>query len=54
MFSFFFEVGLRFNANAYIHRMDTAMMEGVAGSGDRHYVFQQDGAFAHDVNMTQA
>ena len=52
MSSFFFEVGLRFNANAYIHRMDTVMMEGVAG--DRHYVFQQDGALAHDVNMTQA
>ena len=31
MSSFFFEVGLRVNANANIHRMDTVMMEGVAG-----------------------
>ena len=31
MSSFFFEVGLRVNANAIIHRMDTVMMEGVAG-----------------------
>ena len=31
MSSFFFEVGLRGNANANIHRMDTVMMEGVAG-----------------------
>ena len=30
MSSFFFEVGLRVNANANIHRMDTMMMEGVA------------------------
>ena len=52
MSSFFFEVGLRVNANANIHRMDTVMMEGVAG--DRHYVFQQDGALAHDANKTQA
>ena len=52
MFSFFFEMGLRVNANANIHRMDTVMMEGVAG--DRHYVFQQDGALAHDANKTQA
>ena len=48
MSSFFFEVGLRINANANIHRMDTAMMEGIAG--DRHYVFQQDGALAHGAN----
>ena len=39
MSSFFFEVGLRVNANANIHRMDTVMMEGVAG--DRHYVFSR-------------
>ena len=52
MSSFFFEVGLRGNANANIYRMDTVMMEGVAG--DRHYVFQQDGALAHDANRTQA
>ena len=52
MSSFFFEVGLRVNVNAEIHRMDTVMMEGVAG--DRHYVFQQDGALAHDANKTQA
>ena len=52
MSSFFFEVGLRVNANANIHRMDTVMMEGVAG--DRHCVFQQDGALAHDANNTQA
>ena len=52
MSSFFFEVVLRVNANANIHRMDTVMMEGVAG--DRHYEFQQDGALAHDVNKTQA
>ena len=52
MSSFFFEVGLRVNANANIHRMDTVMMEGVAG--DRHYVFQQDGALAHDANKTHA
>ena len=51
MSSFFFEVGLRVNANANIHRMDTVMIEGVAG--DRHYVLQQDGAFAHDANKTQ-
>ena len=50
--SFFFEVVLRANANANIHRMDTVMMEGVAE--DRHYVFQQDGALAHDANKTQA
>ena len=31
MSSFFFEVGLRVNANANIHQMDTVMMEGVAG-----------------------
>ena len=31
MSSFFFEAGLRVNANANIHRMDTLMMEGVAG-----------------------
>ena len=31
MSSFFFEVGLRVNANANIHRMDTVMMERVAG-----------------------
>ena len=30
MSSFFFEVGLRVNANANIHRMDTMMMKGVA------------------------
>ena len=52
MSSFFFEVGLRVNANADIHRVDTVMMEGVAGH--RHYVFQQDGALAHDANKTQA
>ena len=52
MSSFFFEVGLRVNANKHIHRMDTVMMEGVAE--DRHYVFQQDGALAHDANKTQA
>ena len=53
MSSFFFEVGLRVNANpANIHQMDTVMMEGVAGN--RHYVFQQDGALAHDANKTQA
>ena len=52
MSSFFFEVGLRVNANANIHRMDTLMMEGDAG--DRHYVFQRDGALAHDDNKTQA
>ena len=52
MSSFFFEVGPRVNVNANIHRMDTVMMEGVAG--DRHYVFQQDGALAHDANKTQA
>ena len=52
MSSFFFEVSLRVNANADIHRMDTVMMEGVAG--DRHYVFQQDGALAHDANKTHA
>ena len=52
MSSFFFEEGLRVNANANIHRMDTVMMEGVAG--DRHYVFQQDGALPHDANKTQA
>ena len=52
MSSFFFEVGLRVNANANIHRMDTVMMEGDAG--DRHYVFQRDGALAHDDNKTQA
>ena len=52
MSSFLFEVGLRVNANANIHRMDTVMMEGVAG--DRHYVFQQDSALAHDANKTQA
>ena len=52
MSSFFFEVGLRVNANANIHRMDTVMMEGVVG--DRHYAFQQDGALAHDANKTQA
>ena len=52
MSSFFFEVGLRVNANANIHRMDTVMMETVAG--DRHYEFQQDGALAHDANKTQA
>ena len=51
MSSFFFEVGLRVNANANIHRMDTVMIEGVAG--DRHYVLQQDGALAHDANKTQ-
>ena len=50
--SFFFEVGLRVNANANIHRMYTMMMEGVAG--DHHYVFQHDGALAHDANKTQA
>ena len=37
MSSFFFEVGLSVNANANIHRMDTAMIEFAAG--DRHYVF---------------
>ena len=52
MSSFFFEVGLRVNANGHIHRMDTAMMEFAAG--DRHYVFQQDGALAHGANKTQA
>ena len=55
MSSFFFEVGLsrlRVNAIANIRRMDTVMMEGVAG--DRHYVFQQDGALAHDANKTHA
>ena len=52
MSSFFFEVDPRVNANANIHWMDTVMMEGVAG--DRHYVFQQDGALAHDANKTQA
>ena len=52
MSSFFFEVGLRVNAIANIHRMDTVMMEGVAG--DRYYVFQQDGALAHGANKTQA
>ena len=52
MSSFFFEVGLRVNADANIYRMDTVMMEGVAG--DRHYEFQQGGALAHDVNKTQA
>ena len=51
MSSFFFEVGLRVNANRDIHRMDTVMIEGVAG--DRHYVLQQDGALAHDANKTQ-
>ena len=51
MSSFFFEVGLRVNANANIHRMDTVMIEGVAG--DRHYVLQQDGALANDANKTQ-
>ena len=34
------------------NRMDTVMMEGVAG--DRQCVFQQDGALAHDANKTQA
>ena len=52
MSSFFFEMGLRVNAIANIHLVDTVMMEGVAG--DRHYVFQQDGALAHDGNKTQA
>ena len=52
MSSFFFEVGLRVNANANIHQMGTVMMEGVAGN--HHYVFQQDGALAHDANKTQA
>ena len=55
MSSFFFEVGLsrlRVNAIANIRRMDTVMMEGVAG--DHHYVFQQDGALAHDANKTHA
>ena len=51
MCSFFFEVGLRVNANANIHRMDAVMIEDVVG--DRHYVFQQDGALAHDANKTQ-
>ena len=51
MSSFFFEVGLRVNANANIHRMDAVMIEDVVG--DRHYVFQQDGALAHDANKTQ-
>lgn len=52
---FFFEEGLRVNADAYIHVMDTVVkpwMEGIAG--DRHYVFQQDGAPAHTANKTQA
>lgn len=38
-----------------IHVMDTVVkpwMEGIAG--DRHYVFQQDGAPAHNANKTQA
>ena len=52
MSSFLFEEGLGVNTNANIHRMDTVMMEGAAG--DRHYVFQQDGALAHDANKTQA
>ena len=52
MSSFFFEVGLRVNANANVHRMDIVMMEAVAG--DRHYEFQQDGALAYDANKTQA
>ena len=52
---FFFEEGLRVNADAYIHVMDTVVkpwMESVAGN--RHYVFQQDGAPAHNANRTQA
>ena len=50
-----FEEGLRVNADAYIHVMETVVnpwMEGAAG--DRHYVFQQDGAPAHNANKMQA
>ena len=54
MSSFFFEAGLKVNANANIHRMDIMMMGGGGVAGDRYYVFQQDGALAHDANKTQA
>ena len=46
MSSFFFEVGLRVNANANIHRMDTVMMEGVAG-----HVIMCSGRMAHLPTM---
>ena len=50
-----FEEGLMVSADAYMHVMDTVVkpwMEGTAG--DRHYVFQQDGAPAHNANKMQA
>lgn len=52
---FFFEGGLRVNADAYIHVMDTVVKPWIETiAGDRHYVFQQDGAPAHTANKTQA
>ena len=48
-------VALRVSAGAYIHVMDTVIkpwMEGAAGN--RHYVFQQDGAPAHNAIKMQA
>ena len=50
--SFFFEMGLRVNANANIHRMDTVMMEGVAG----HVIMcsSRTAHLPHGANKTQA
>ena len=51
---FFFEAGLRVNAEAYISAMDSHVKPWIESiAGDRHYVFQQDGAPAHNANKTQ-
>ena len=52
MSSFFFEVGMRVNANANIHRMDAVMRECVAG----HVIMcsSADVALVHGANKTQA
>ena len=47
--------GLRVSSDAYIHVMDTVVKPWMKGAaGDRHYVFQQDGAPAHNASKTQA
>ena len=51
---YFFPKGLKVNAEAYIEVIETVVkpwMDSIAG--ERHYVFQQDGAPAHSAKTTQ-
>ena len=51
---YFFPKGLKVNSEEYVKVLETVVkpwMDSVAG--ERHYVFQQDGAPAHSAKMTQ-